>query len=106
MADPVVLENVSKAYRRYAYRRRFQSLKSVLLGQGSNRHDRPLRLRGLTDDSLPEGKGFRKFRTLRIGMDRAPFEGSACVRHKQGSHRRPQKFDRAGKPAFGDLGDG
>jgi rfaE bifunctional protein nucleotidyltransferase chain/domain len=31
--DPVVLENVSKAYRRYAYRRRFQSLKSVLLGR-------------------------------------------------------------------------
>ncbi len=31
--DPVVIENVSKAYRRYAYRRRFQSLKSVLLGR-------------------------------------------------------------------------
>ena len=31
--DPVILENVSKAYRRYAYRRRFQSLKSVLLGR-------------------------------------------------------------------------
>jgi len=31
--DPVILENVSKAYRRYAYRRRFQSLKSLLLGR-------------------------------------------------------------------------
>ncbi len=31
--DPVVLDSVSKAYRRYAYRRRFQSLKSMLLGR-------------------------------------------------------------------------
>ncbi len=31
--DPVILQDVSKAYRRYAYRRRFQSLKSMLLGR-------------------------------------------------------------------------
>jgi len=30
---PVLIDNVVKAYRRYAYRRRFQSLKSVLLGR-------------------------------------------------------------------------